>query len=435
MVAALVLVAPPAAARELKLWPLFDYESDPQAGTRSLKVLGPLFEYGSDPTYRTIIMRPFLSIRQARVGHDDEVRVLYPLIVSRWGPEEQTTRGIGGLVDYRTTTTTDGKTLTGQHFRALSLYFYDWDGEHGGRASLVPVYADLENQLGYDRMRMILFPTYLRTEEENVNRRYWLYPFFGDVVGDGASGYRAWPIYGHETIGDTDEAGFVLWPFYVWSEHAAESGVERRFDSFPFYSSVRGPTRERSAYGTVLYVHARDRVAERESWGAPWPLWTYEKDTATGEPTTIRVLPFYAHRHERGFDDRTIAWPLYRHRRYEDETTVARRTDGLLVLYRDERRTDVASGEGSHLRAVFPAVVDEGDPEIDRGGSPALVDALAPRDGGIRQLYAPLWQAYGWSGRVAAPRLSIAWGAIVRERGETTWPIRFDPPDELGDPK
>jgi hypothetical protein len=231
-----------------------------------------------------------------------------------------------------------------------------------------------------------------------------------------------WPIYGHETIGDVNdpgfaEAGFALWPFYVWSEHAEGSGVERRFDSFPFYSSVRGPTHERTAYGTVLYVHARDRMEERESWGAPWPLWTYEKDTATGEPTTIRVLPFYAHR------------------RYADETTVARRSDGLLVLYRNESRTDVASGKGSHLRTVFPAVVDEGDSETDRGGSPALIDALAPRDGGIRQVYAPLWQAYGWSGRVAAPRLSIAWGAIVRERGETTWPIRFDPPDELGDPE
>jgi len=74
------------------------------------------------------------------------------------------------------------------------------------------------------------------------------------------------------------------------------------------------------------------------------------------------VLPFYAHRHERGFDDRTIAWPLYRHRRYADETTVARRTDGLLVLYRNEARTDVATGTGSHLRALFPAVIDEGHP-------------------------------------------------------------------------
>ena len=119
------------------------------------------------------------------------------------------------------------------------------------------------------------------------------------------------------------------------------------------------------------------------------------------------MLPFYAHRHERGFDDRTIAWPLYRHREYVDETTFARRTDGLLVLYRNESRVDVPTGKGSHVRTVFPAVVDEGDFETDRGGSPALLDALAPRDGGIRQMYSPLWQAYGWSGRVAAPMCII----------------------------
>ena len=60
--AAAVVVAPrPADARQLKFWPFFDYTSDPETGTRNLKVLGPLIEYDSDPQYRTVSVRQSAS--------------------------------------------------------------------------------------------------------------------------------------------------------------------------------------------------------------------------------------------------------------------------------------------------------------------------------------------------------------------------------------
>ncbi len=181
--------APAASARELKLWPLFDYTSDPATGTQHLTILGPLIEYGSDPQYRRIAVRPFFSIRQARIGHDDEVRVLYPLMTSHWGPEEQTTRALGGLLTYRTSTTSDGRTLTGQHLRVLPFYFYDWDGERGMRASLLPFYADLEDLAGYQRVRTILFPGYVRLTRAGHDRRYWMYPFYSkDAAVDAIDG-------------------------------------------------------------------------------------------------------------------------------------------------------------------------------------------------------------------------------------------------------
>jgi hypothetical protein len=422
--------APPAAfARHLKVWPLFDYTSDAATGTTSLKVLGPFAEFESDPQYRRIALRPLLSIRQARVGHDDEVRVLYPLMTSHWGPDEQTTRALGGLFTYRTSTTSDGKTLTGQHLRVLPLYFYDWDGEHGQRASLLPLYGNVENLAGYDRVQMVLFPGYLRLAQPRYDRRYWLFPFYSRVGGAGGSGYDVWPIYGRTAIDDTYRGGFVLWPFYVWDAYTRDGETERRFISFPFYSTVEGPRRASSAYGTILYVHTLDRAADVESFAFPWPLWEYERQTTTGAALTLRFLPFYETRHEGPLDTRIVAWPLYRERRFDDGVHAYRRTDGLLILAHDERETDLATGKTAHLRALFPAVVDEGDPTWDRGGTPALLDAMLPHDTAVRETYAPLWRAYGWSGPVEAPRVSILWGAVTRERGTTTYPWRWDSPD------
>jgi hypothetical protein len=403
---ALVLGVGPAPARELKLWPLFDYTSDAATGAQSLKVLGPLIEYERDAQYRRIAVRPFFSIRQARAGHDDEVRVLYPLMTSTWGPEEQTTRALGGLVTYRTSTTSDGTTLTGQHLRALPVYFYDWDGEHGTRISLVPLYADIENLAGYARVQMILFPGYLRLERPRYDRRYWFYPFYSRVGGPGGSGYDVWPLYGRTAIDDTYQGGFVLWPFYVWDAYQHGGETERRVTSFPFYSRVDGPHRTSSAYGAIFYVHTLDRAAEVESFGLPWPLWEYQRQTTTGAALSVRLLPFYEMR--------------------QNATRTYRRTDGLLVLFHDERETDPATGTAAHVRALFPAVVDEGDATWDRGGSPALLDAMLPHETAVRELYAPLWRVYAWDGPVDAPRISLAWGAVTRERGTTTYPWRWD---------
>jgi hypothetical protein len=400
--------ARPAAARELKLWPLFDYTTDAETGATSLKILGPLIEYGSDPKYRRVAVRPFFSIRQARVGHDDEVRVLYPLLTSRWGVEEQTTRALGGLVTYETRTTTDGRTLTRQSLRALPFYFYEWDGEHGGRASLVPFYADIDDIAGYERVQMILFPGYLRLQQPRYDRRYWLYPFYSAVGGPGGSGYALWPAYGRMAVDDTYQGGFVAWPFYVWDTYTTGDESERHVTSFPFYSTVDGPRRRSTAYGAVLYVHSRDRDADVERFGFPSPVWEYERTMTTGATRTLRMPPFY------------------QQRRLDDSVHAYRRTDGLVVLFHDERTTDLATGTTAHARALFPAFADEGAATWDRGGSPALLDAMLPHDAGVREMYAPLWRAYGWDGPVDAPRVSLAWGAVTREHGTTVYPWHWD---------
>jgi hypothetical protein len=187
LIASVPALALPAAARDIKLWRFFEYQSDPAAGTRSVKLFGPFIEYRRDPDYLRVALRPLFSIRQARTGHDDEVHLLYPFLISRWGKEEQTTTVAGGLLRYRTTTNTEGATVTSEHFEALPFYFYDWEQDHGAKASLVPLYADLENTFGYERVQMILFPAYLRLQRPSVDRRWLPFPFYSTVTSPAAS--------------------------------------------------------------------------------------------------------------------------------------------------------------------------------------------------------------------------------------------------------
>jgi hypothetical protein len=421
---ALILAGTPAAAhaRSIKLWPLFEYEHDEAAGTRSVKALGPLIEYRSDPDYYRLMLRPVLSIRQARGVHDDEVRVLYPLLTSRWAPIEQSTTALGGLLKYTTNTTEDGRALTLQRFRAFPFYFYDWDVPRGGRVSLVPFYADLEDFAGFERVEMLGFPLYLRLRQPLVDRQYLPFPFIGRVGGELGSGHRVWPLYGRKTLGETDDSGFVLWPFYVWETRTSQGESERRFMSFPFYSRVSGPRRESTAFGTIFYVHTLDRTAEQESWGFPWPLWVYQKSTTTDERLTFRLFPFYQARRQGQLEARFVAWPLYRERHFSDDQHTYERRDALLVLARDERWADLESGTSGSLRTVFPFYRNEVDGDWEDGNVLALLDAVLPRNDAVRMLYAPLWAAYAWNGPVEDPRWSAGWGAVTHGPRGTVYP-------------
>lgn len=178
-VAARTEPAPPprvTTPRHIDLWPWFSYEADPATQTRRVRILGPLLEYKTTPERTLIAFRPLISIDQARGTHDDEVHVLYPLLTSRWQSEHQETTGLGGLVRYRTETSADGRTLESQHVRLLPIYFYDWERPAPrGRLSLVPVYADLEDQFGYEELELIMFPAYLRLRTPERERRYYLF--------------------------------------------------------------------------------------------------------------------------------------------------------------------------------------------------------------------------------------------------------------------
>jgi hypothetical protein len=186
--------SPDAQPRSVNLWPLFQYDSDPATRTKRVRIFGPLIEYRTDAERQAIFVRPFVSIDQSRVGHDDDVRFLGPLLTSHWGQTEQVTTGFGGLFTYRTRTSADGRTREAQHARLLPLYFYEWDqSSPAGRISLIPVYADIEDFLGYERVEMVAFPVYLHLQRPALDRYYYPYPIISRD-GPPGSGYRLWPF-------------------------------------------------------------------------------------------------------------------------------------------------------------------------------------------------------------------------------------------------
>src|SRR5262249_31940991 len=171
----------------------------------------------------------------------------------------------------------------------------------GSSLSVVPLYADLENFFGYERVRMILFPLYLSIEQPLYERTWLPFPFVSRARGRAGEGIRLWPIYGHTVLGADYESRYIAWPFHIRGvDHPGREDETVTRISWPFFSSLDGPLIHSRSYGFLLilplYTHTTDLKSDTEIEGFPWPAWTRQIDRKTGRRLSLRLWPFYEDR-------------------------------------------------------------------------------------------------------------------------------------------
>src|SRR5262249_19368586 len=154
------------------------------------------------------------------------------------------------------------------------------------------------NFFGYERIRMLAFPLYLRIEEPLWTRTWLPFPFVSWVGGHSGEGMRVWPIYGHTVLGSEYESSYVGWPFHIpATEHPGRADAVESRIAWPFYSTIDSPDVESRSYAFLLllplYTRTVDRKAGMEIRGFPWPFWSIETDLKTGERRSLRMTPIY----------------------------------------------------------------------------------------------------------------------------------------------
>jgi hypothetical protein len=422
-----LLSATRAAALDVKLWPLIDYQS---AGEHThLKLLGPLFEYEATADRRSWALRPLLQVTRDTHRAHSQLSVLYPLFVSRWDSEHTDVR-LFGLAFYQQTDRAAAK--GGSSLTLFPLVFYRRTPEDGASLSVLPFYADLQNRFGYSRIRMIAFPLYLQLEDDLVEQTWLPFPFVSWSGGPLGRGTRLWPFYGWEEKGYAERSRYVLWPFYISQElHFTRPEREERLLLYPFYASIESPTQETHSYAWPLFFpflsHTVNRQQQTETWGFPWPFWLIQDDLATQQRTAVRFAPFYE---DTRFGDKRsgfLMWPLYRWRTQETDTYRYSRSDVLMVMYRNIREEQPAAGHARSWQTLFPfyrAASRDGRSEFS---TLALLDALFPRNVTVAELYAPFWELYTRTQDGAAPaQWSLLWDLVSSDGTRIRYPLHFD---------
>lgn len=405
---AIVLAPGRSTAFELKLWPLLDLES--RGDETRIGALGPLVEWRRAAEETFFAVRPLYYAVHRRTSAARRGAALYPL--AWWERNEQSYffRSLG-LLTYERERRPLGVSSWTSRFQIFPFVFYRRAPEAGTELSVLPLYANVTDFFGYRRIRMILFPLYLKLEEPLFERTWLPFPFYSWVGGAIGRGTRLWPFWGHTLRGGESETEYVGWPFYVRRvEHPGREDRTTTRISWPFFSVIEGPRLVSRSYAFLLviplYTHTVDARTDTEILGFPWPFWIEQWERKTGRRQSLRLTPLYEERTTAAMRSTFYLWPFYRHKvglgdvRYE-------RTDSLLVLYRDERQGEGANASSTF--ALFPVWVDKRSAGGGHAQLLALVDAIFPANEKIRELYAPLYRLYGCDTTAGETRRDVLW--------------------------
>ena len=414
-----------ACGYELRVWPLVDITS--HTGDFRARFLGPLVERRIDAESRETTVRPLFHVKRSAEGQRSEGFVLYPFLTWRSAPEELSIRFFG-IGSYVSRARPPEERPYDRELTVFPFLFYRHHPERGTSFSLLPLYANVENFIGYERIRMLAFPLYLRLEETLWNRTWLPFPFFSWVGGKSGEGVRLWPIYGHTVLGRQYESSYVGWPFNIRAvEHPGQPSAVTTRIRWPFFSTMEGPTIESRSYGFLLilplYTRTIDRAAGTDVRGFPWPVWSTQDDLKTGERLSTRYTPIYQDRKTATQHSVFYFWPFYRRQEGLGDDSSYRRVDSLFVFYRDQSEGDGAARK--RLSAIVPFWVSRESGDSMNAQSLALLDGMFPLNEPLQKLYAPLYRFYGIESGDPAGERNILWRMWTFGPGKTRPPWYF----------
>jgi hypothetical protein len=420
----LTLSGSTARGADFKVWPFVDYQSDEAKGTLSLRLLGPLISYDRALGATRLALRPLLLFEHNSAPAQRRLALLYPLCTARWNEEGTLVRmfGVLSFERHRVPPPDEGSQ---QRFTIFPFVFYRRDPDSGPSLSVLPFYANLRGFLGYERVRMILFPAYLELTEP-LSRRTWApFPFVGWSGGTLGRGWRLWPFAGRQETGESRRFQYFLWPFYIRDElHWTRPEREVREVLTPLYTRFDSPSRHSRTYGIFL-THTTDSKENTDTWGFPWPLWVRQTRLDSGETISLRLAPFYQDRRQGTLHSRFYLWPAYRSRTVEEEDHSWMRRDFLLVVGRYSKEEYLSPRSSRTLSTLFPLWRLTESDDARRQSLPALLDALFPHNETILSLYAPLWRLYDTeSVGNTRPRWSLLWDLVSSDGTRTRYPVQ-----------
>jgi hypothetical protein len=417
----IVLAWGTAHAFELRAWPLLEiHRTETESSGR---IFGPILEWHRSESESSFALRPLFETSRSSAESSSRGSLLYPVASWQSSKDELSVRFLGlGSYLWRAAPLPD-QPYTHQ-FRLFPILFYHSGPDTGSSVSVVPLYADLEHFFGYERVRMFLFPLYLKVEQPLYERTWLPFPFFSQVGGRSGEGFRLWPIYGHTVLGADYESRYVAWPFYIRGvEHPGREDETVTRISWPLFSSLDGPLVHSRSYGFLLilplYTHTIDLKSDTEIEGFPWPAWTRQTDRKTGRRMSLRLMPFYQDRVTPTMESVFYLWPIYRRHTGLGPLAGYERRDVLFFFYRDQ-----IEGEGDErlaTNALVPLWISR-----TPGDSQALtfLDGVLPKNEALQRLYAPLYRLYGTDGG----RSDLLWGMWTWSDGKIRppWYLSFD---------
>lgn len=423
---AALLAAAALRAEEQNGWPLLVRQTPPDAAVPSEQYFGPLIFSKQVPDGEIEGFRPFYL--RAQAGAKESHAFLYPFFSWERQPGYRKF-SFFQLINLRHTD--EPGRATEESFDVWPFYFSKETGDPATTYHAVfPVAGTVKCRFGKDALTWYLFPLYLHSEKAGLEVTTAPWPFLTFIRGAGHHGFEFWPLFGHRGRPNDYDRQFYVWPLiYKSAKHLDEPVPTVNLGFLPFYTRDTGPglISENYAWPFFGYTH-RTQPYRYDEQRYFWPFFVQGK----GDQRDVnRWAPFYTHSVIKGYDKTWVAWPLFRHAKWEDGDIAQEKNQLLYFLYWSQTQRSLtnpaaAPANKRHLWPLFSS--------WDNGAGRRQVQVLSPLEiflptnDVIRQLYTPLFALYRYDQQDAATkRHSLLWNAITWRRSATDRAIHVGP--------
>lgn len=373
VLACLFLSASSVMADDIKVWPLFYQNTDPETRTARTEFLWPLYVRETTPSYAA---NQFLSFPQSFPGeYPSQFYFLWPFSGLRTGNGHD-----AWLFPLLWTGSKQGR--NDHYFALFPAFYYGEDGDDttlniallqhnhwdqdGASHYLFPLFWNSwESRAGYDSRAVGLLPLFWMNRSQNIDIRYpsrstsggalllswWSRRSSTNSAGNGTSVSESasgnlFPVFrkarsSTKTLsggpGAGERAWDSLWIIPYWQSHETSTNShytvsEARHRLFPLYWD---------------WSETRDKKGE--SGRALLPLWWHSATLEGGELTESAdfIVPIGAHFYKKGeYDTRNILGPMFN--RTENTRTGTVRYDALFPFF------SLTRGESESGGHIFP---------------------------------------------------------------------------------
>ena len=295
-------------------------------------------------------------------------------------------------------------------------YSRDTGDKDSSYRAVFPLYGDIGQRFGQDRLQWLLAPLFVRYQNNDEITTATPWPFIKSINGDGHRGFEFWPIAGHREEIGVSQRKFFLWPLGFRSSNNLDTDTPTSRSGFlPFYAQTNSPGFRSESYGWPFFGYVdRTSPVRYHAKHFLYPLWVQGRGEERYEN---RWAPFFSHSRSPAKTQTWVLWPLWRDRKWDSNHLHHRRQQLLYFVYNSEiqrslQSPDLAPAIKRHVWPLFS--------HWDNGAGRVQVQAISPIDvffphqERMRQMWSPLFAFYRFDQTSPGEtRHSFLWDAIT----------------------
>ncbi len=289
--------------------------------------------------------------------------------------------------------------------------------------ALFPVAGTIKQRLGFDRLSWFLLPLYGQAKKHGATTTAAPWPFVRWTRGT-ATGFALWPLFGWQERPGVSREEFYLWPlgYNRTTQPAADAPAGtpsvREYAALPFYAHASGPGYRGETFLWPFFGYT-DRTAPKNYHESRY-LWPFLVQGRGEGHVVERWAPLYTHSNIQGYDKTWIAWPLFKHLRWDSDGVSQTKTQLLYFFYwnRTQRSPTNPALPAASITHVWPLVsIWDNGAGRHQWQFPSPIEVFFPGNEKVRAAWTPLFSLVRYDQRTPGDvHASFLWDGITWEQ-------------------